>query len=284
MNSNILLRRKVDKAHIKLSYITHFYCDQSDINSVVSLLREYEQYDPALLDMIQFIIVDDGSPVSYDIPDFNLNITWLKINEDIKWNQAGARNLGVLYAQSDKFVVTDLDHIIHENTLRYMVERRNPGRSFFKIYRNSPENPGKIYKGHSNLFFMSRARFMRFFGYDEEFAGNYGAEDYRFVKYQKYQGSVQRYLPKKYLCSERNLDREKSYHTLQRDLSANTPVDARKKQEIETYGKDYGHSRMFLNFTWQIIDVHNRPAPVPPENRWWKPLWWLRYAFGFLAR
>lgn len=281
---NILEINRVDKSHIKLSYVTHFYCNQSDIESVTSLLREYEQYSPELLDVIQFVIVDDGSPVSYDIPEFNLNLIWIKINENIPWNQAGARNLGVLYAKSDKIVMTDLDHIIHENTLRYMADRRNPGRTFFKLYRNSPENPQKIYKGHSNLFFMSRARFMRFFGYDEEFAGNYGAEDYRFVKYQKYHGSIQRYLSKKYLCSERNVNRNKSYHTLERDLSANTPVDDKKKHEIETYGEEFGHSRMFLNFSWSIVKNVHRTPPARKKNMLWKPMWWFRYLFGFLAR
>lgn len=56
---------QLDKSHICLSYITHFYCNQKNIDSVTSLLREYEQYDPALLDVIEFIIVDDGSPINY---------------------------------------------------------------------------------------------------------------------------------------------------------------------------------------------------------------------------
>lgn len=98
-----------DYSHIKLSYVTHFYCDQNDINSVLNLLKTYEKYDPDLLDVIEFIIIDDGSPLHYEIPEFNLNLRWIKINENIKWNQAGARNLGVLSAKSDKF--TDLNHV-----------------------------------------------------------------------------------------------------------------------------------------------------------------------------
>ena len=125
------------------------------------------------------MIVDDGSPIEYDVPAFNLNIIWLKINEDIAWNQAGARNLGVTYAKSDKIVITDLDHELFEETFDYLIRLRHPDRSFFKIYRNDAQ--GNVKKGHSNLFFMSRARFMRHFGYDEEFSGHYGAEDYRFV-------------------------------------------------------------------------------------------------------
>ena len=109
-----------DYSHIKLSYVTHFYCDQNDINSVLNLLNAYAKYDPELLDIMEFVIIDDGSPLKYEIPDFNLNLRWIKINEDIKWNQSGARNLGVLSAKSDKLIITDLDHIFYEDTLKFM--------------------------------------------------------------------------------------------------------------------------------------------------------------------
>jgi glycosyltransferase involved in cell wall biosynthesis len=276
-------RHPQDMSHIKLSYITHFYCNQQSIDSVLSLLSHYQSYPSDLLDAIEFVIVDDGSPISYQLPDFNLNLTWLRIDKDIQWNQAGARNLGVTYAKSDKIVMTDLDHQFPEQTLRYMVDAHNPGRNFYKVYRQEPGS-NHIYKGHSNLFFMSRARFMRHHGYDEEYAGNYGAEDYRFVKYHKYHGSRQKYLPKKYLCFERDLDRNKAYHSLNRDLSANTPVDERKKQEIALFGAEYGHSRMFLNFTWTIVASHKRQPGVPALKTWWRPLWWFRYLCGYLAR
>ncbi|UOU79048.1 glycosyltransferase family A protein [Edwardsiella anguillarum] len=278
-----MIHQDNDKQPIKLSYVTHFYCNQKSIESVFSLLRKYENLPLSIRSAVEFIIVDDGSPITYDIGSFDLNITWLKITEDIKWNQAGARNLGVTYAKSDKILLTDLDHELPAETFEYLINARNPGRNFYKIYRTSPEQ-GR-YKGHSNLFFMSRARFFRHFGYDEEFAGNYGAEDYRFVKYHKYHGSRQKYLPKKIICHERVLDREKSYHSLSRDLSANTPVDLQKRKECETYGDEYGHSRIFLNFEWKIIYRHSVfPTTLPAEKRWWKPLWWLRYLSSTLSR
>lgn len=84
---------------------------------------------------IQFIIVDDCSPVKYEIENYNLNITWLRITDDIPWNQGGARNLGVTHAKSDKIIITDLDHILPEETLKHLVKKSNPGRDFFKIYR-----------------------------------------------------------------------------------------------------------------------------------------------------
>jgi hypothetical protein len=100
----------VDKSHIRLKYVTHFYLNQSDASSIVSLLQRYERYSPDLLDRIQFVIVDDGSPLPYRIPKLNLNICWLKITDDIPWNQSGARNLGITCAPSDKVLMTDLDH------------------------------------------------------------------------------------------------------------------------------------------------------------------------------
>ncbi len=291
----IAARHPLDKQHIKLTYITHFYCNQNNMDSVFSLLRQYEQLPEDIRTVVEFVIVDDGSPIEYDVGVFDLNITWLRINEDIPWNQAGARNLGVTYAKSDKIFITDLDHELPESTFRYLINCRNPGRNFYKIYRESRENGvkkrGKVcnvgdrYYGHPNTFFMSRARFMRFFGYDEEFAGNYGSEDFRFVKYQKYQGSRQHYLPKNIRCFERNVDREESYHTLHRDLSANTPIDKRKKQECSLFGYEYGQSRIFLNFTWEIKYRNNvMPATLPPLNTWWRPLWWFRYLCGAMTR
>ena len=74
-----------------------------------NLLKVYEKYSPDLLDIIEFITINDESPLQYKIPKFDLNLRWIKINENIKWNQAGARNLGILSAKSDKF--TDLDHV-----------------------------------------------------------------------------------------------------------------------------------------------------------------------------
>lgn len=276
-------RHPDDKSHIRLSYITHFYCNQTSIDSVFSLLREYEQYPADLLDAIEFVIVDDGSPLEYDIPPLDLNFRWLKITDDIQWNQGGARNLGVTYAKSDKIIMSDLDHACPPETLRYLVNARPPGRKFYKLRRRH-EN-GEIYKGHSNLFFMSRARFLRFYGYDEEFCGHYGAEDYRFVKYQKYQGSQQRYLPASVWCYSRKLDRKASYHSLKRDLSANTPVDMRKRDECALFGGEYGHSRMFLNFNWKILASHNRrPASPPRIRRLWRPSWWWRWLNSFAAQ
>jgi hypothetical protein len=119
---------------------------------------------------------------------------------------------------------------------------------------------------------MSRGRFMECHGYDEELSGHYGSDDYRFVKYQKARGSLQTYLPKNIWCFEReDIDRKKSYHSLVRDLSFNSPADSRKRNELAHVGHGFGHSRMFLNFTWKILADRQLDVTVPrPRSRAWK--------------
>lgn len=179
--------------------------------------------------------------------------------------------------------MSDLDHAFPAETLEYLADRPNPGRHFYKLKRKKSD--GTFYSGHANLFFMSRARFLRFYGYDEEYCGNYGAEDYRFVKFHKYHGSKQSYLPRRAWCYERDLNREESYHTLVRDLTVNTPIDLRKKHECSTFGPEYGHSRMFLNFDWVMLaQGTRRPFQMPVIRRFWRTLWWWRWFNPWAAR
>lgn len=261
--------------HIGLCVATHFYCNQENIQSITDLLKEYENYPTKLLDKIQFIIVDDGSPIDYEIPDLNLNLTWLKINEDIRWNQAGARNLAMLYAKSNNVIISDADHMFPEHTLESLVNKNIFHKKFYKFYRKNPD--GTLKKGHPNIFYLPRSRWFQLFGTDEEFAGAYGAEDFRFVKNFKNHGTVQRYLPKNLYCIDRKIDRDKSYHSLIRDLSFNTPVDTRKRMEADYFGENYGHSRSSFNYTWKILSEKWRDvSTLPSLDRGWRARWNLR--------
>ncbi|MDF3059536.1 MAG: hypothetical protein K0R17_3751 [Rariglobus sp.] len=265
-----------DHSHIELTYITHFYCNKpGSFEHVRSLLEAYASYPAEILDRMHFVLVDDGSPVPYEIPDFNLNLTWLRITEDIPWNNPGARNLGVTYAKSDKVVLTDLDHQFPAETFRHIVERGECGRNFYKIYRTGDD--GKIMRSHPNLFLMSRARFMRLWGYDEHFCGHYAHDDMWFVKFQKWHGSRQCHLPKKVRVFIRLKEARTFTHSLQRDLSTNEKIYEEKRAAIENFGRNQGHTRRFLDFKWNVELERARPT-VPPlkKNRAWKLLWWFR--------
>lgn len=264
-----------DHSHIGLSYITHFYCNKPGaFDQVKSLLEQYATYPADLLDRVHFVIVDDGSPLPYQIPEVELNLTWLKITQDIPWNNPGARNLGVTYAKSDKIVLSDIDHEFPVETLHHMLDRPECGRSFFKFRRFQDGEPKYT---HANTFLMSRARFLRLWGYDEEFCGHYAHDDVWFVKFQKWHGSRERTLPARFSVTSRFKDSRNATHTLKRDLSLNEKLYRGKRRKVETFGTHHGHSRRFLNFEWKVIDQRSRRIrPSPKPNRLWKPLWWLR--------
>lgn len=227
-------------------------------------MRIYETYSPELLDKVEFVIVDDGSPIAYEVPKFNLNLRWLKINEDIRWNQSGARNLGFTYARSDKVLVTDLDHIFYENTLSHLANNKFSPHYIYKHRRTHIHRNGfkeRNYLGAGNIFFMSRAVFLKYFGYDEEFAGNYGCEDNFCDKY---------FSKKKFFYRERDnsdVNREKSYHSLIRDADLNSKIYEKKIQKMDEFGPEYAHSRLFLNFTWRIISDQRRKTKPKIKKR-----------------
>jgi hypothetical protein len=274
---------KRSHGHLRLAVATHFYCNQRTIGTVTSLLEDYARYPAEVLDRTQFVVVDDGSPVTYDIPQLDLNLTWVRIDQDIRWNQAGARNLAMLYARSNNVVISDIDHAFPPHTLGWLAGRNAPHRRFYRFFRRRTD--GSLRRGHPNIFYLSRARFFELFGTDEEFAGAYGAEDVRFVRNFKYHGTVQLHLPKRYYCVERELDRSGSYHSLVRDLSYNSGPDTRKRMEAEYFGADYGHSRSAFNFTWKVLADYERRTPfTPPLDRGWRRRWWLRQLAGLLCR
>ncbi|MDH5257444.1 MAG: glycosyltransferase family 2 protein [Gammaproteobacteria bacterium] len=271
-----------DKSHIELTIVNHFYFNQQDTSTLDDLLKEYASYSPELLDYIQFVLVDDCSPIEPVIDkSLNLNIRYLRITDDIKWNQPGARNLAAVYAASDKIVVTDLDLKLPEKTLRHLITVKNPGKTFYKFPRFD-SNGNKIHS-HPNTFFFSRARFFRFHGYDEDFSGDYGYDDVFFYRWQRYNGTRFLTFKDEYRVIAPAVERDASYHSLVRDLSHNEAIYNNKINLIKKYGPAKGHSRKCLNFNWQTIENRIRdceiPEPVKRPN--WSKNWSLRWLLPY---
>ncbi len=268
-----------DFSHIELTYVAACYFDRpGGAAPLADLLRAYAAFAPDTLDRLQFVLVDDASPEPVALPDgIDLNILLLRINENIAWNQPGARNLGAVYARSDKVFMTDLDHAVPETTLATMLRRRNPGRTIFKLRRR--DLAGNPLSPHPNTFFLSRARFLRLYGYDEDFCGHYGHDDPMFWRWQRQHGTRFLYLPRPCHSIYRGVKDAPRDHSLPRDLTHNAAVAAAKKDAWRRYGPGRGHSRRFLDFTWRIVEDRRRatPIPAPPENRLWLHTWWLRW-------
>ena len=267
--------------HIMLSYIVPVYTNQCHGAILERLLRKYATYSRLLLERIQFVVVDDGSPMSVQIADdIDLNILVLCIKEDIPWNQPGARNLGVVYARSEKVLITDVDHEFPEDTLQHLLERTCRSNDAFMLARM--EADGERLNPHPNTFLLRRSTFLKHYGYDEELCGAYGYDDLLFREWQKYNGTRFRCLPNQFFCIHRAIDRNSAYHSLVRDDTRNARLAVSKRQEWTEYGPNGGHSRRFLMFTWELTLDRQITGMLPARKkcRWWKRLWIIRQLFG----
>jgi len=242
-------------SHIRASYVMPLFFNQKNADSLISLLRHYETYPRDLMRMIMFVLVDDCSPVGIEIPDdIDLNWTLYRVDSDIEWNQAGARNLGATMAPSENLVLTDVDHTFPEALLRRICETRIPLRRFYKFKRANPDGSKK----HSacNILLLSKGGFFESMGYDEEFCGHYGYEDVAFRHTLAHLGYKLRYLTRRVRIVSTEIDRNESYHSLERSLEHNERLLQKKLPLIDSRYPLAGHSRRFLNFEWHKVGMH----------------------------
>lgn len=119
----------------------------------------------------------------------NTKIIYARINEDIKWNYTGARNLGMWLSKGDYLSIEDQDHIpckdYYKNALEELENNPNIVRikqhKRFVISRDDILNkPTEEWKqisgrpGHDDCAIAKREMFLKLKGYDERFAGAYG--------------------------------------------------------------------------------------------------------------
>jgi hypothetical protein len=131
------------------------------------------------------IVVDDGSPSDPAAPpaaDIGVPVQVFRITVDVPWNQDAARNLAVARAMTPWVALTDMDHVLPEETVRGLVQGRlDKGRVYrFGRRLDAPYLAPKIKHGaphpHPNSWVMTRKTWDRIGGYDEALAGNYGTD------------------------------------------------------------------------------------------------------------
>lgn len=234
----------------ELSYIVPIYIEKEKSDIFRQLLKWYETYSSDLLERIQFIFVDDHSPLKIDIPaDCKLHYTLARVDDDIMWNQGGARNLGVHLAKTSKLILTDLDHLFPEALMVEILDAKEPQA----LYMFRREKDGQKIYPHPNTFFCTKATYFKALGVDEEFCGHYGFEDIYFIKLQKALGTKIKKFSRKKVILKEHKDSTNELHSLERDLTVNKEL-FEKKQATLTSGKIFaGHSRLFLNFKWSLL-------------------------------
>ena len=250
-------KKKLVESSIRLTYIVQFYLEDNFYDPIKELITIYSSYREEVLNKIHFVFVDDGSksPIKID-ENVNLNYTLVRINENIKWNQGGARNLGVQYAKSDKIIVTDLDIIFPENLFESLLYFHPPRNSIFKFVTYSGMKP---VEPHFNVFFMNKDVFLRTKGTDEEFSGEYGHEDTFFYFLQKAIGTkFYMYKYSNIVHKEHKHFDQTQHNKLIRDTSRNTKILEEKMKIVRSGHIDplEARSDLYLNFTWKVIHEH----------------------------
>lgn len=158
--------------------------------------RHFQKLPSVLRNEIEVVIVDDGSPRNPAFPPpgnlpvkaFNgqpgkitamaplgLRLRIYRMDHDIPWNQDAARNIGVFEARSPFVLLTDMDHIVPEQTWREVLfgtyNRPHIAYRFTRV--NWPD--GDPYHPHPNSWLLAKELFCRVW-YDERFAGIYGTD------------------------------------------------------------------------------------------------------------
>ena len=169
-----------------LSIVVNAYQAQPALDRQLALWRGYPD---ALRQVVEFVVVDDGSAPALQItaepPDapgaaqplaVSLPITLARIQQDIAWNMPGARNLGALLARGPWLLFHDVDHFLPVQSLQLLLQHR-AALDAGTLYRFARMEDGVAINSHINSFLCSRSAFWRAGGYDEDFAGHYGHED-----------------------------------------------------------------------------------------------------------
>jgi hypothetical protein len=141
-------------------------------------LRRWTTYAPELLRHLSIIVVDDGSPrcpASDVLTGFALNfpLRLFRVGVDVRWNWLAARNIGMHYAHG-WCLLTDMDHIVPEQTLRAVIFGKLRDSTIYRFLRR--EFTGESIHPHPNSMLMQAKTFWHVGGYDEALSGFYGTD------------------------------------------------------------------------------------------------------------
>lgn len=127
---------------------------------------------------LRLIVVDDGSPHDPATPpaaDIGVPVEIFRVMVDVRWNQDAARNIAAHEAPEGWLLLTDIDHVPPERTLRYIIRAR---LSLLNVYRFARVSAPDMtpYKPHPNSWLITRDMYWTAGGYEERTAGFYGTD------------------------------------------------------------------------------------------------------------
>jgi hypothetical protein len=117
----------------------------------------------------RMVIVDDCSPEPLECPT---GVDCYRIEDDIPWNQPGARNLG--FQESEGWIVcADIDHLITKENVEDILKLKKEKGTVYYLGREDNNS--------WNVYLIHKDDFEKVGGYDEDFCGHYGYDDIDFL-------------------------------------------------------------------------------------------------------
>ena len=140
--------------------ILYTYFGQEDM--VNRHIKEWQKYK----DKVSLVYVDDCSPKPLKKIK---GIEQYRIDTDIKWNQGGARNLGMNQLKG-WVIMLDMDYLVTKKNLEDISKLKLDKNTIYYLGREGEDISYTIYLIHTDGF-------KKIGGYDEDFSGHYGWED-----------------------------------------------------------------------------------------------------------
>ncbi len=206
---------------------------------------------------LHVVVVDDGSPrfpakdaIDPSTAKALASFRVFRCKVDVRWNWIFCRNLGVEQAKTEWVLMTDIDHVIPNDTWRRLMRGKLDPLVAYRLARvvapkMTPHNP------HPNTWAMTRHMFInRIGGYDERFSGVYGSDGQFHDRVAAWAQHIH-LLPEAAVLYEAAVIADACTTTYERK----TPFDRERrdviKDEIRSYGTGYTPKR--LTFPWERV-------------------------------
>lgn len=251
-NIGFLDLRKIERKLIEKSKITFCYQYYEDVDALARLIILIKNLSPEVKNFVKFQIVDDHSK-KHPIIEFKdelleLGVRVFRIEQDITWNQTGARNLNAYICDTEFALFSDIDHIFKEAEIikiKQLLENNQLDAEHYYIFSRVDQN-AKTLGSPCNIYIINVDRFLEFGGGDEDFVGQYGYEDVFFRKFLEANG-VKPTLLKNIVIEVGNFRSGNQQIGLNLDLDRNKMMLEAKLQSFET------KSFFALRFSWHEI-------------------------------
>ena len=201
----------------KITINLSFY-NQSDI--LIEQIESWKAWRKEIRDQYSFCIIDDGSEVpatevlkDEDLSELDLSI--LRVKEDIKWNIAGVRNLSAQECDTEWMMILDMDCFVPQETAEGMLQLANlGGHNAYKFTRRTKNtNHPKHGDPHPAICIIRKEDYWNIGGCEEDLVGQYGYTDPSF--WWRSQGKINiliTQLPLDYIDEAEVIDNEKFNH------------------------------------------------------------------------